>query len=413
MKQFFLFSIIVVLFLSIIVYNNKVLAEIKTTNLIGVEYTIKKHDNFIKILKKAGLKKTTRDSIIIFLEKQIDLQSCLPGEKINIFTDRNMNFRKLEYHKDISHIYIVEKDKSFVSYQKELIEKTHIDFITGTIKGNMYKTFIAMNEKPDIAQKIASIFAWEFDCNRDLRTGDKFEVLIEKIYINDQFYKYGNILYVSYKNKNNKYEAFLYNDNYYDRNANSLRGYLMKSPLAFYTRISSGYNVKRFHPILKRYLPHLAIDYAAPVGTPVYAAGDGKIIKKYYDRYGGRLLVIRHKDNYITEYMHLYAYSKKARLNNIVKQGDIIGYVGKSGLATGSHLHFAVKHNGVYINPRRISFNRINIIPENKKYLFFSYIDDLYNLIFAIKSFKDFPVYYSKNKILLNYEYSFNKSAGL
>ncbi len=406
---FFLFiSIYISFFLTA-----RVKGEYKESDLVGVKYTIKKNDNIIKILKKSGIEKHVRDSIILQLNSIVDLKKCMPGEEIYIFTDNGMNFKKIKYIKDPSNIYIVEYDNSYKAYKKEPEIKTHVDFIHGKINKNIYKTLIEYNEKPNLAQKFASIFAWEFDCNKDLRSGDRFEILIEKIYVNNEFYKYGRILYASYENKSRFYEAFFYNDNYYDREGLSLQGSIMRAPIAYYTRISSGYTQRRFHPVLKKYMPHLAIDYAAPRGTPVFAAGDGKIIRKFYDRYGGKTVFIEHANGYITEYMHLLSYTNKVKIGRYVKQGDVIGYVGRSGQTTGYHLHYAVKHNGYYVNPRRLKFDRINNIKENEKIEYNQFVSMIYDMIFAIRAYTEFPNYDSKKQFLFEYATSFNKSAGL
>ncbi len=392
-------------------------SEIRADELLGVQYKIKKNDTFISILKKAGIQKDVRDSVLYYLEQVTDLKKIMPGEEVFIFTDSKLNFRKLEYRKTPADVYLVEFDKQFTSEKKEPEIKVHVDLIMGTVNKNIYNSLMEKGEKPDLAQKFSRIFAWQFDCNSDMRSGDKFLMLIEKVFVNGQFHEYGKIIYAYYENKERLFEAFYYNDGkeegYYDKAGVSIEGSIMKAPLSFYTTITSGFSKKRWHPVLKKWLPHLAIDYAAPRGTPILAAGDGFVDAIFYDRYGGKIIRMKHDNGYETEYMHLLSYSDKAKIGKFVKQGEIIGYVGRSGTTTGYHLHFAVKKNGVYINPRRMEFkNKVEFsLEEMEKYM--AYRDMMLSLVFAAKSFSNFPHYASRQKFMFEYAYITRESAGI
>lgn len=387
-------------------------------DLIGVKYTLKKDQNVISTLRRAGIDPAIRDSVIMYLEKHIDMKKCMPGEDIYIYTDSDMHFRYMEYHKNIVDVYIVEhNDNAFNSYRKPTEKRINTAYVSGTIKKNLYETIIALGESPKLAQLFSSIFSWQIDCNSEAQKHGTFEILVEKIYINGNFYDYGKILYASLDTDKRLYEGFYYNNNgeeaYLDMEGNSLSDGLLRAPMAFYTRISSGYTQSRYHPVLKKYMPHKAIDYAAPRGTPVYAAGDGKITKKFYDRYGGRCIYIEHDDGYLTEYMHLHSYAKISVPGQYVKKGDIIGYVGKTGTATGNHLHFAVRHNGVYINPRHMQFQSSFVLSEADMETFHNYRNIVYNLLFATKSFISFPTYCSKKQYLFEYASINSQSPGL
>jgi len=183
--------------------------------------------------------------------------------------------------------------------------------------------------------------------------------------------------------------------------------------LAYYKRISSTFTSKRYHPILKKKIPHYAIDYSAPKGVEVYSAADGIVIAKQYDRYGGRTVKIKHENGYITEYMHLSSYSQKLKVGKFVEQGDVIGYVGRSGLATGTHLHYAVKHNGIYVNPLKMKFENAYTIKEENKADFSAYTDIMRSFILAIRSVTDFPNICSKKDFIFKYANIADKSAGL
>ena len=387
-------------------------------DLIGVKYTLKKNSTLLAVMRKANLTQTVRDSIISYLSQKVDLSQCMPGEEFFIYTDSDMNFRFMEYHKNIIDVYIIEAKNGIYSVYRKPSEK-HINtaYISGTIKTNLYETMVSLGESPELAQTFSSIFSWQIDCNADARKHNTFELLVEKIYINDNFYGYGKILYASLETDKRLYEGFYYNrdgeEAYFDMDGNSLSHGLLKAPMAFYSRISSGFTESRYHPVLKKYLPHKAIDYAAPSGTPIFAAGDGIIKSKFYDRYGGRVIIIEHENGYETEYMHLKSYSQKTEVGRYVEKGDIIGYVGKSGVATGSHLHYAVKCNGVYINPRRMEFESAIVLQDSELKTFSDYRNIVYNLLFATKSFISFPSYCSKKRYLFEYASINSQSTGL
>ncbi len=418
MKKFYYYFILIPIILVFTIYGLIAQNDDHRKDLIGVKYSIKKNTTIISILKKAGIKQNIRDSIILQFEKTLNLKQCMANEEIYVFTNSDMNFRQLEYRKNIVDIYIVEYDgNSFNMFKKPNEKKIHTAYISGRIKTNLYETLISLGEGPELVKNFSYIFAKEIDCNSNRSKNDEFEILVEKIFINDKLYTYGKILYASYETDKRLYEGFYYKDDdfsgYFDMDGNSLNEKIIKAPMAFYSRISSGFTQKRLHPVLKIYLPHKAIDYAAPRGTPVYAAADGIIKHKFLDRYGGRVLFIEHDDGYETEYMHLQSYSKNSQPGKFVKQGDIIGYVGNSGSSTGYHLHFAVKHNNVYINPRRMHFESEIVLNEDQINTYCNYREIIYSLLFATKSFIEFPTYCSKKRYLFEYANIIGKSPNL
>lgn len=418
MKKLFFIILPILLLSGISMLFLRVNSNITYRDLIGVKYTLKKDQNVISTLRRAGIEASIRDSVILYLDKYIDMKKCMPGELIYIYTDSDMHFRYMEYHKNIVDIYIVEHiDNDFKAYKKPTEKSINTAYVSGTIKKNLYETIIALGESPKLAQQFSSIFSWQVDCNSEAQNHSSFEILVEKIYINGNFYDYGKILYASLDTDKRLYEGFYYNNSgeeaYLDMEGNSLSHGLLRTPMAFYTRISSGYTENRYHPVMKKYLPHKAIDYAAPKGTPVFAAGDGRISKKFYDRYGGRCIIIEHENGYETEYMHLNSYAKIAEPGQYVSKGDIIGYVGKTGTTTGYHLHYAVKHNGAYINPRYMQFKASFMLSEAEMETFHNYRNIVYNLLFATKSFISFPTYCSKKQYLFEYASIGSQSTGL
>jgi murein DD-endopeptidase MepM/ murein hydrolase activator NlpD len=193
---------------------------------------------------------------------------------------------------------------------------------------------------------------------------------VEKRYRNGKLEGYGNVLAAHFNNQGKDYYAYYFanggSGGYYDEHGQSLRKAFLKAPLS-YTRISSGYTNRRYHPILNQWRPHLAVDYAAPTGTPVKAIADGTVIRKSYDRNNGNLIRLRHPNAYESTYIHLSRFGRGIKKGTKVKQGDIIGYVGSTGLATGPHLDFRIFHNGKPINPLKIKSTPAEpVAPHNK-----------------------------------------------
>ena len=205
---------------------------------------------------------------------------------------------------------------------------------------------------------LADIFAWDIDFILDIRSGDSFQALVEKRFRDGKQAGYGRILAAEFNNRGESFKAFYYKDgdrraSYYDENGESVRKLFLKAPLSF-SRISSGFTMRRYHPISKTWKAHPAIDYAAPTGTPIKAVGDGKIVRIAKDRNNGRHIKIRHNGTYQTLYLHMSRFARGMKKGKRVAQGQVIGYVGSSGLATGPHLCFRMYKHGSPVNPSRV-----------------------------------------------------------
>lgn len=229
------------------------------------------------------------------------------------------------------------------------------EVVSVDIRSSLSEAMIRAEESQTLAWKLADIFAWDIDFIRDIRPGDAFRVLVEKKYRDDRFAGYGDIKAAFFTNQGTTYKAFLYEDvhgrkRYYDEAGRSLEKAFLKAPLN-YSRISSSFSKRRFHPILKRYRSHPGVDYAAPKNTPIKAVADGVIESIYYNKTTGRQITIRHANGYETAYFHMNKYARGMAKGRKVAQGEVIGYVGKTGLATGYHLCFRMRKNGKPVNP--------------------------------------------------------------
>jgi murein DD-endopeptidase MepM/ murein hydrolase activator NlpD len=252
------------------------------------------------------------------------------------------NFKRFEYDIDTERqLVICRQGKGFTVTLEPIVYKIVQKVVRGTIDINLFDAIATSGEQPELGLALADIFAWDIDFIRDLRQGDTFQVLIEKRFRKGKPAGYGNILAAEFVNQGVPYQAFRFVHDgvasYYDAEGNNVRKAFLKAPLSF-SRISSGFSLHRFHPITKTWKAHPAIDYAAPPGTPIKTVGDGTIIKIGYNKYNGNFIKIRHNGSYKTIYLHMRRFAKGMKRGKKLTQGQVIGYVGSTGLATGPHL---------------------------------------------------------------------------
>ncbi|MEO6095256.1 MAG: peptidoglycan DD-metalloendopeptidase family protein [Fibrobacteria bacterium] len=223
--------------------------------------------------------------------------------------------------------------------------------VTGSLSSNLYEAFVSRGETGALIQQVTKVFAWDIDFFKDPRTGDEFNLLVEKKYGEDgSFRGYGQVLSAKYVNRGRDFYGILYKGSYFTQEGRSMEKMLMKAPLNF-AHVSSGFSAARLHPVLGVTRPHWGIDYSGPKNTKILAAGDGTVeYSKWVNGYG-KTIKIRHNGVYNTYYAHLNGYASAVGAGRRVKQGEVIGFMGRTGLATGVHLDYRVEFNGQYINP--------------------------------------------------------------
>jgi len=282
---------------------------------------------------------------------------------------RQGELERFEYEISGEEMLVVARGGAGFDILKEpIVYDTETRVVRGRIDSSLFGAVADCGESPALAVRLSEIFAWDVDFIRDIREGDSFTAVVEKRYREGEFVGYGKIEAAEFVNQDETFKGFLFADDngiesYYDENGRSLRKAFLKAPLKF-SRISSGFTMSRLHPVLHIRRSHPAIDYAAPMGTPVKTVGDGVIIKKGWDKGGGRYLKIRHNSVYETTYMHLKGFATGMKEGLRVKQGQVIAYVGMSGLATGPHLDFRMKKNGSFVNPRTIKSPSCAPVPQ-------------------------------------------------
>jgi len=289
-----------------------------------------------------------------------DLTNSHPGDEFRLFLTPGDSILAFEYITIDLKKYRLEKvDNKYTNQIITVDLNKKIEFVGGMIETSLWDAVVDQLPDIELFARITDIFAWEIDFLTESRTGDTFKMIYETLYKDDQFVKCGDILAVEYNLSGTRHQAFLYTDpdgytDYYDENGYSLRRELLKSPLN-YRRVSSGYSMSRLHPIFKIYRPHLGIDYAAPTGTPVVAAGDGKIKIKGWVNGFGNYIEIQHDFGISTGYGHLSKFAQGVVKNRRIRQGQVIGYVGETGIATGPHLDYRVRKDKKYVNPLKMT----------------------------------------------------------
>ncbi|HEY8271110.1 MAG TPA: peptidoglycan DD-metalloendopeptidase family protein [Pseudobdellovibrionaceae bacterium] len=258
------------------------------------------------------------------------------------------------------------QDKWFAQKITEVVEKKVMTF-SGVVTSSLWSSAAEAKMDPNLISDLAEVFAWQLDFSREVQVKDHWRLSVEQKLVKGQPIGWGSILAAEYESETQKYAGVLYRidenqSGYFTPEGVSLRRMFLKSPIR-YGRISSRFTTKRFHPILQFNRPHLGVDYAAPIGTPVRAVGDGVAIAVGTHGGAGKMIRIRHNSEYATAYKHLSGFAKGVRTGARILQGQIIGYVGNSGLSTGPHLHFEFFQGGRYVDPLGRKFPQAEPIP--------------------------------------------------
>jgi murein DD-endopeptidase MepM/ murein hydrolase activator NlpD len=253
-------------------------------------------------------------------------------------------------------VYALQDSVHIWTGKKEIVTEVHS--VAGRIETSLYDALSTTGENPILSMKMAEILAWSVDFYR-IQKNDWFKVIFEKQLVDGETIGYGKIRAIDFNHEGRDYLGFYFEQDsvgdYFDEQANSLRKAFLKSPLK-YSRLTSGFTRRRFHPVQKRWKAHLGTDYAAPRGTPILATGDGKVIEARFKRFNGNYVKIKHNGTYSTQYLHMKAIKKGVRPGKFVRQGEVIGYVGSTGLATGPHVCYRFWKNGKQVNHLKEEF---------------------------------------------------------
>ncbi len=289
------------------------------------------------------------------------MRRIYPGDRYRLEYYPNGDARYFELIRSPWERYVVQRGGDSLVAVKDTIPLTRIIFVAqGVVENTLWESMRSLNIEPEAIMTFTDILAYDFDFVTDTRNGHRFKLAYEKVLFGDSVVAVGRVLLAQYITPQKEYTAVWYVDpdgrsGYFDLRGKSMKKSLLKAPLT-YRRISSHFSHRRFHPILKIYRPHLGVDYAAPTGTPVVASGNGVITYAGWNGGFGNFIRIKHNNGIETTYGHLSRFAKGIRKGVKVKRGQVIGYVGATGLATGPHLDYRVKVKGKFVNPEKYAF---------------------------------------------------------
>ena len=337
---------------------------------------VKSGDTLTSIFKRAGL--TPRDvyNVTAAVKGSEALARLYPGQTIS-FVINEGKLHKLKHIRNQLESSVVSATES--GYQVEDIAKQpkiKTRFAEGSIENSLFYDASQAGLSDKMIMELAAIFGWDIDFVLDLRQGDSFNLVFEEKYLDGELIGEGNIISAQFVNRGETYTAIRYTDSkgntsYFNPQGESMRKAFLRSPVDF-ARISSSFKNRRKHPVLGLTRAHRGTDYAAGTGTPIKAAGEGKIIWRGTKGGYGKCVIVQHGGNITTLYAHMNNYRKGQRTGTRVKQGQVIGYVGKTGLASGPHLHYEFRVNGVHKNPQTVKLPHAAPIDKAERNAFFA-----------------------------------------
>ncbi len=352
-------------------------AQVKTDHVTEPDrgttfYKLGQGQHLASFLQTHGWSKEEINSSLAVASTQVNLKKLRTGMSIGLSpseTNPRQVTLQLSHTKDLK----LRTDKTTLETTAKTVEypvtKKKLHY-RGLVQLSLWESAKRAGMPPALIDQLTDVFAWQIDFAKQVRSGDRWKISVERKYVRGKPVGHGPILAAQFESDHKKLTAIRFpqsgdNARYYFPDGRSLEGLFLKSPVR-YNRISSRFQRNRYHPVLKRRRPHLGVDYAAAPGTPVKSVGDGRVVYAKWSGGGGRVVKIKHNSTYSTAYMHLSKYAKDIKAGSRVRQGQVIGYVGSSGLASGPHLHFSFYEHGKYINPLGKKFPSANPIVKNK-----------------------------------------------
>ncbi|MEZ5472258.1 MAG: peptidoglycan DD-metalloendopeptidase family protein [Marinicella sp.] len=370
------------------------LLSFSESGLVGSEQlvekviTVQKGQTLSGIFTDLGLSQALLLKIAHFNEDSKKLVKVMPGNTLHFTFTADGELTKLKYQSSQFEELIVHNDMNQLSTELITYDK-QIRLVTaeGVISNSLFGAGKAAGLTDSMVMQLANIFSWDIDFVLEIRSGDSFSLIYEQVYKDGEYLTEGKILAASFTNQGTTYDAVYYvgsdgDGSYYAPDGRAMKKAFLRAPLNF-SYISSNFNPSRKHPITNKVKAHRGIDYRAPTGTPVYAAGSGTVTHSAYNKYNGNYVFIKHPSGIVTKYLH---FSKRAvKKGTRVKQGQTIGYVGSTGLSTAPHLHYEFIYNGVHRNPRTVTLPKSEPLPDSEMAEFNAYASPLLTELKAIK----------------------------
>ncbi|RCU51949.1 LysM peptidoglycan-binding domain-containing protein [Corallincola luteus] len=339
-------------------------------------FTVKSGDSLAKIFQRAGFSPRTLHNIANLGDSTKALKKIHPGDQLKFGADRDGQLIQLVYPQDkINTLTVTRYDDTYVAEQHAKQVETRTNFAAATITSNFYNAGVDAGLSPNQIMSLATIFGWDVDFALDLRKGDSFSVMYEERFADGEMVGEGAIVAAEFINQGDSFQAVRHTDGvYYSPDGKAMKKAFLRAPVNF-KYISSSFNPRRLHPVTGKVRAHNGIDYAAKTGTPVMAAGDGRVTKSGYNKLNGNYVFIKHGEGVITKYLHLH--KRHVKTNARVKQGQKIGTVGATGRVTGAHLHYEFLVNGVHRNPRTVKLPDAKPIKASDKKSFIAHAETM------------------------------------
>lgn len=334
------------------------------------ELEVKRGDTLSSLFSKAGFNDRLMLSVIHGEGKADKLQHLYVGETLAFGTDDEGELAQVRLDRNrLESLLIKRTDEGYAGEIVTQEPEPRVAFASGEIEGSLYLAGKEAGLDDRVTMELAGIFGWDIDFVYDVRRGDSFEVVYEELYIGDEKIDDGRVLAARFVNRGREVIALHYTDSngdsdYYSPEGKNMRKAFLRTPIN--ARVSSPFNLQRRHPVLDVVRPHEGTDYAAPVGTPIKAAGDGRVTFAGWKGGYGRTVILSHGDNITTLYAHMSKLGKGIKSGKRVKQGQTVGHVGASGMVTGPHLHYEFRVNGAARNSRTIDLPEANPVPETE-----------------------------------------------
>jgi len=317
-----------------------------------VEDTIRKNTTLVATLGDYNIPSEMANRVAELIKPVFDVRKFRFGNPFRLEKELDGSLRTFEYKIDDESVLKVRKQAdSFAASVERLELNTRESVITTEIQNSLWEAMQAQPKGEYLATELAQIFQWQVDFNTEIQPGDRIRMIVDENFHDEKFVKYGAIKAAELVNEGHTYRAFRFRDSYYDEKGVSLKRATLASPLKFNPRITSGFTHSRKHPILGFNRSHLGTDYGAPEGSPVLAVANGTVTFAGWNNGYGNLVQIRHVNGMTSGYAHLSRIAQGVRTGQSIKQGELVGLVGQTGLATGPHLHFMMTSRGVPINP--------------------------------------------------------------
>ena len=344
--------------------------------------TLQRGETLAEVLYGFGFNANQIHKLVQCPDTIFDARRMRPGQACALLSDKDSTAHYFVYEESAKAYVTFDLQDNYRAKREQKPVEWREAEVAGRVNSSLWIALEESDASPQLAVIMSQIFGWSIDFF-GIQRGDEFRIIYSREHVEDTPLNNYRIEAASFTTADTTIYAIPFTQDgeelFYNNNGNSLEGAFLKAPLDFY-RISSKFSNSRFHPVLKRYRAHHGVDYAAPVGTPVYAIGSGKVIKKAYQANGGGYyLKIRHNSTYVTTYMHLSRYAKGLKEGDYVKQKQVIGYVGSTGISTGPHLDFRVHENGKPINPLTIKSQPKKPISQENKAAFAVVCDSLVN----------------------------------